>query len=682
MDSDESLTTPSPTPGAGRLLLTPANRTRERLRLRREQQLREQQLTGGEDVEKVGAQEPGLIKKEKLGNLFSKIAKQQGQQLEEKAAQTQEEKDQTDADAWRTFQARKAGNTQTTPVEEPLEDLCELLEEIQVEEDDDEYWDDQSLPETDDEMNPRGTINNGTYVPNQGMPTGGGNQPGEPKDRPQREKTHAKQNNKWSNQGMPTGGRNQPGGPKDQPQREKTHAKQNNHWSKGPRDYSRGGKPQAEQNNDRAGESRHYPQGDTPQAGPEGTEHLFQEQLRPDAQGENRYYDQQDVDPNPEDSELQQQEAFRTYTKPVSKNEADFSKTAPKWFLGKSMWYVFMEDFYECGEKFMPRQCVAKSVLYSSVVGEAKKLIAPHMNPKLPKYRGMTVQQYSRQLQAVFEPVADAARMRIQFVTRKQQRLEHASKYTQHKLHLFLMAYPQEYPPWSVFYEETLNGLINSSLANEMRRYRTTPINNVPGFKSQMERIIQAMQGSVLAGQLKPTELVGIEIDVVVNPNNYNDTETTTMVRQLHALEGEVNALKDPHCYFCNESGHRIQDCPRKMSGMQPSQGANSIPEQVMNTDNENSIEAVGRRPVPYKLVRKPPSSRMPVKRRKIVSVLETEDGTLYEDWFQRKDSAEADIGEETQINTMDSNIADSGEESEHGNGFQDPYTEDTFLGL
>ena len=208
MDSDESLTTPSPTPGAGRLLLTPANRTRERLRLRREQQLKEQQLAGGEDVEKVG-------------NLFNKIADQQGQQLKKKkAAQTQEEKDQTDADAWRTFQARKAGNNQTTPVEEPLEDLCELLEEIQVEEDDNEYVDDQSFPETNDEVNPRGTINNGTYVPNQGMPTGG---------------------------------RNQPGGPKDQPQREKTHAKQNNHWSKGPRDYSRGGKPQAEQNNDRAG---------------------------------------------------------------------------------------------------------------------------------------------------------------------------------------------------------------------------------------------------------------------------------------------------------------------------------------------------------------------------------------------------------------------------------------------
>jgi hypothetical protein len=403
MDSDESSTNPSPTPGAGRLRLTPANRARERVRLRREQQ-----LTGGEDVEKVGAQEPGLVRREKLGNLFNKIAGQQGQQLEEKAAQTQEEKDQTDADAWRTFQAKKAGNNQTTPVEEPLEDLCELLEEIQVEEDDDEYVDDQSFPETNDEVNPRGTINNGTYVPNQGMPTGGRNQPGEPKDHPQREKTHAKQNN---------------------------------HWSKGPRDYSNGGKPQAEPNNDRAGESRHYPQGETPQAGPEGTEHLFQEQLRPNAQGENRYYDQQDVDLNPGDSELQQQEAFRTFTKPLSKNEADFSKTAPKWFLGKSMWYVFMEDFYECGEKFMPRQCVAKSVLYSSVLGEAKKLIAPHMNPKLPKYRGMTVQQYSRQVQAVFEPVADAPRMRIQFVTRKQQRLEHASKYTQHKLHLFLMAY-------------------------------------------------------------------------------------------------------------------------------------------------------------------------------------------------------------------------------------------------
>jgi len=215
-----------------------------------------------------------------------------------------------------------------------------------------------------------------------------------------------------------------------------------------------------------------------------------------------------------------------------------------------------------------------------------------------------------------------------------------------------------------------------------MRRYTPSPINNVPGFKSQMARIIQAMQGSVLAGQLKPTELVGIEMDVVVNPTNYRNTETTTMVRQLHALEGEINALKNPNCYFCNEPGHIIRDCPRKMSGMKPSQGANSIPEQIADTETKHSIEAVGRRPVPYKLVRKPLSSKMPVKKRKIVSVLETEDGTLYEDWFQREDSAEAEMDKRTQINTMDSKNVDSGEESDHGNGFQDPYTEDTFLGL
>ena len=132
MDSDESSTTPSPTQGAGRLRLTPANRARERVRLRREQQ-----LTGGEDVEEVGAQEPqdhqheqeqpGLVRREKLGDIFNKIAGQQGQQLEEKAAQTQEAKDQTDATAWRALQAKKAGKNQTTPVDEPLEDLCELL---------------------------------------------------------------------------------------------------------------------------------------------------------------------------------------------------------------------------------------------------------------------------------------------------------------------------------------------------------------------------------------------------------------------------------------------------------------------------------------------------------------------------------------------------------------------------
>ena len=432
---------------------------------------------------------------------------------------------------------------------------------------------------------------------------------------------------------------------------------------------------------DRSGESREYPHGDNTPTGPEGTEHLFSEQLRSGGQGESRYYDQQDIDQ--EEKDVSQDVAFKTYTTPLAKHEADFSKSAPTWYLGKQMWYVYMEDFYECGEKFMPRQCVAKSVLYSSIKGEAKQLIAPHMNPKLPKFKSMTIQNYSKQIQAVFEPVADAPRMRLMFLTRKQNRMEHACKYAQHKLYLFLSAYPQEYPPWSVYYEETLNGLQNNTLANEMRRFTPTPINNIPEFKANMERIIQAMQGSVLAGHMKPTELVGVELDVVINPVNHLNTEIPVMRNHTNAVGEGINVIGNGNCFQCNEPGHLRRECPQRRRKTQSIQAINEVQEISGETDPDHSIEALGRRYIPYKIIRKPPTSRMAFKRRKQVAAIEMEDGTKYEDVIQGTDSTEdVEVSETNQINTMNLANPESSGSTEHGNGLRDTYDENTFLGL
>ena len=350
------------------------------------------------------------------------------------------------------------------------------------------------------------------------------------------------------------------------------------------------------------------------------------------------------------------------------------------------MWYVFMEAFNEAGERHKPRQCMAKSVLYSAIKGEAKELIAPHMNPALAKYRQMNIKQYAREVQSVFEPVSDAPRMRMMFVLRKQNRLEHALKYAQHKLHLFLVAYPQEYPPWSVYYEETLNGLINSTVANEMRRYTPTPINNVPGFRTQIERIMQAMQGSVLAGQMKDTELVGIEMDVVINPVSYRNTETTAVLDRAESIGEEINAMRNNNCFHCNEPGHLIRDCPGKRAGTKPAQGINALQQGTNTTTDGETVETVGKRPyIPYKIIRKPPTHPIPVRRRKHVAVLETDDGKMYEDPFQETEEAGSGTRAqkmEPQVNTVNTEVKESDEESDYGNGFQDvPYCAETFLG-
>jgi hypothetical protein len=287
------------------------------------------------------------------------------------------------------------------------------------------------------------------------------------------------------------------------------------------------------------------------------------------------------------------------------------------------------------------------------------------------------------------------------FLTRKQHRMEHACKYAQHKLYLFLSAYPQEYPPWSVYYEETLNGLQNNTLANEMRRFTPTPINNIPEFKANMERIIQAMQGSVLAGHMKPTELVGVELDVVINPVNHLNTDIPVMRNHTNAVGEGINVIGNGNCFQCNEPGHLRRECPqrrRKTQSIpghlrrecpqrrrktQSIQAINEVQEISGETDPDHSIEALGRKYIPYKIIRKPPTSRMAFKRRKQVAAIEMEDGTKYEDVIQGTDSTEdVEVSETNQINTMNLANPESSGSTEHGNGLRDTYDENTFLGL
>ena len=377
----------------------------------------------------------------------------------------------------------------------------------------------------------------------------------------------------------------------------------------------------------------------------------------------------------------------------LSRNDTEFNKHAPKWHIGKSVWDVFQADFMHVIKRFGVKERFSKSVLYSHILGEAKSLIVPHMDPDLPRFRAMRFQQYARELKAVFEPVHDAPMLRVAFATRTQGRYEHVLKYVQHKLTAFLAAYTQSQPPWFIYYEETTNGLLNKPLASELRRYQPQPANNYMGYRNHLSGLLQARQADYLSGILKDNDMIGIELDVLMNPVDYKAHKPDSATINSLTEGDTLNAMENRACYHCGQVGHLKPDCPRRMSGMAPAKGIGNDHETSTTGTSVNqvdkTIETVGnqrRRFIPYRIVRRPAGqNRSPSKylKRKTISVLETEDGEYHVDPIQLEGTEDSDQVEalSSQLNTMSLEGPSSDEESLHDNGFQNvDYCVESFL--
>ena len=100
-----------------------------------------------------------------------------------------------------------------------------------------------------------------------------------------------------------------------------------------------------------------------------------------------------------------------------------------------------------------------------------------------------------------------------------------------------MAAYPQSQPPWYTYYDETTKGMLNKPLASELRRYRPEPLNNYLGNRDQVSRLLQARQADYLSGHLKDSEMVGIEIDVLMNPGDYKVSNSMVAKESVYSLD-------------------------------------------------------------------------------------------------------------------------------------------------
>ena len=228
----------------------------------------------------------------------------------------------------------------------------------------------------------------------------------------------------------------------------------------------------------------------------------------------------------------------------MNQNEAEFQRTAPKWHLGQQTWDIFQADFAHSARRCGIQERLGKSVLYSNIKGEAKALIVPHMDLDLPHFRDMKFHQYAQELKAVFQPVNDAPMLRLVFTTRTQGQYEHVLKYVQHKFIAFMAAYPQSQPL----------GTLNTTKPPE-------PLNNYMGYRDQVSRLLQARQADYLSGNLKDSDMIGIEIDVLMNPVDYKVSNSMAAKEAVYSLDKDerdtINALGDARtCFYCGKRGH------------------------------------------------------------------------------------------------------------------------------
>ena len=251
-----------------------------------------------------------------------------------------------------------------------------------------------------------------------------------------------------------------------------------------------------------------------------------------------------------------------------TRSEEGFRKTAPKFFGdGSTTWSQFLSLFDEFAAHFSPSPVAYKSTLYTSLNGQALSLAAPNYAPRVPKYAAMTVMEYREALRNLFEPESEQGLRMSTYLSRTQLPNEHATRYFQAKLTAFQRAFPHN-QPWEQFYEQFARGLINDTIRAFIRRYTPNPIEDYEAYRDQLMKEIAIVQARYLAGELNDADIIGSEVQAALSTNPVYNMPT----QDIYVKQERVMAIRpkmgDKTCFHCNEKGHFVAQCPRKLAAL------------------------------------------------------------------------------------------------------------------
>ena len=254
------------------------------------------------------------------------------------------------------------------------------------------------------------------------------------------------------------------------------------------------------------------------------------------------------------------------------RQEADFRKTAPKFYLGDKPWTLFLDHFTETRHAFqavVQNEGASKNILYCSLTGQAFALASPEFKPSVEPYRDVTFLEYCMALGELFEPASESEQIKIEFERRSQKAGEHPTLYYRDKKNLFDRSFSREKRDYSLFYNTVISGLANQEMRNYLRLNFPEPLEDTTQFKLSLLKIANVVRRRYMDNEIGQAETIGAEAHTSsASYTSTGDSQRVNLgrVKQEHGVF-EMGARRGK-CFHCQSTDHFIAQCPRKASGL------------------------------------------------------------------------------------------------------------------
>ena len=225
-------------------------------------------------------------------------------------------------------------------------------------------------------------------------------------------------------------------------------------------------------------------------------------------------------------------------------------------------WTGFIDRFYSGLRSCAIGMEQAKQILYMSLRDDAFDLASPFMNPT--RFPGDTTYQYVARLQELFQPGSESGQIKMAFEARTQRPGEHALTYYQHKVGLFLQAYPEGTQDFDMLYTKVISGLVNTEMRKYLRTRYPEPRAAVHKFRAEIAAASTMVRRMLMDGEISDREATGAEMyDSIPDSGKQNPSNRN----KIHQLGGDATAPKGV-CFYCGQPGHFVAQCDRKAAGL------------------------------------------------------------------------------------------------------------------
>ena len=278
------------------------------------------------------------------------------------------------------------------------------------------------------------------------------------------------------------------------------------------------------------------------------------------------------------------------------RQEADFRKTAPRFYLGEQPWTLFLDHFTETRHAFpavVQNEVVSKNILYCSLKGQAFALASPEFKPSIEPYLMVTFLEYCMALGELFEPASESEQIKIEFERRSQKAGEHPTLYYRDKKNLFDRSFSSGKRDYSLFYNTVISGLANQEMRNYLRLNFPDPLEDTTQFKVSLLKIVNVVRRRYMDNEISQAETIGAEA------HSSNASYTTTVdsqrvnlgragIKQEHGVF--EMGTKRGKCFHCQSTDHFIAQCPRKALGLP--QVVQAVQSGIYQLQNEEYSQA------------------------------------------------------------------------------------------